>query len=432
MKTKLSRLSPARLLALGFAALIFTGALVLLLPPCRQAGQALSFLDALYTACSAVCVTGLTVVDTARVFSTPGQIVIMALIQLGGLGVACFGAGLMLAAGRRVSLKTRSLVREAMNTGSSHGIVQLLKVIFIMTALCEGVGAALCYPVFRQTFPPARAAFASLFHSVAAFNNAGFDLMGDFSSLAAYRHSAYFLIVTGVLITLGGVGFLLMIEVSRKRFRWKKLSMHARAVLLTSFFLTFGGAALLLLTERFSPLDALFQSVTARTAGFATVDMGTLSNAGILLMCFLMFIGASNGSTGGGIKTGTFFMLLLGVGAAASNRGEEAFHYSAPRDAFRKAALITLLSLFLVFAATVLLMALEPWLPMRDALFEMFSAMSTTGLSTGVTTKLGAPARVLTIVMMYIGRLGPMTLAAAWYFGRGERVRYPEGNLNVG
>ena len=208
--------------------------------------------------------------------------------------------------------------------------------------------------------------------------------------------------------------------------------MHAKVVLSTSAVLLLAGTVLLKCTEDVTWLGAFFNSVSARTAGFSTYALGDFSNAGLLVMTVLMFIGASPGSTGGGIKTSTFFALLMGIYSAATNHSEKAFKNSLPRDAFRKAAVITTLALFIVITATYLLVVFEPGLPLRDALFEMTSAFGTVGLSTGITAGLSVKSKLLSILIMFIGRLGPLTIASLWHFTLGERVRYPEGNISIG
>jgi len=208
--------------------------------------------------------------------------------------------------------------------------------------------------------------------------------------------------------------------------------MHAKVVLSVSGALIVGGALLVKLTENIPWLGAFFNSVSARTAGFSTYPLGNFSNAGLLVMTFLMFVGASPGSTGGGIKTTTLFVLLQGIKSSATNRSEKAFRYSVPKDAFKKAAIITLLGVGIVFTGTFIFCALEPQLGLSDVLFEIVSAFGTVGLSTGITPTIGTGAKLLSIVLMYIGRLGPMTVATLWYFSRGERARYPEGNISIG
>ena len=432
MHSVFRRLSPARIIALGFAAVILLGSALLMLPICVKPGISLSYIDALYTSTSAVCVTGLLTVEVGDSFTAVGQTVIAILIQIGGLGVGAIGAGIMLAARRRINLKSMNVVREAGNLGAGRGAVQFLTTLFKTTLVIELCGAALSFPVFVRCYPPLKALGISLFHSVAAFNNSGFDNLGGGRNLAPIRDDILLNLVTCALIFFGGIGFLVIREMRTKKFSWKRYSMHAKVVLSVSAVLTLAGMLLLWLTERFSPLAALFHSVSARTAGFSTVPLGSFSEAGLLVMMVLMFIGASPGSTGGGIKTTTFFALLVGIRAAATNQSEKAFRYSLPRDAFRKAAVILILGLLLVVFGTLALMLLEPSVPLADALFEVISAFGTVGLSTGITPSLGAAAKILSILLMYIGRLGPLTVATLWYFSHGERVRFPEGDLTIG
>ena len=223
-----------------------------------------------------------------------------------------------------------------------------------------------------------------------------------------------------------------MSELAEKRFRWKKLSMHTRVVLSVSSILLAAGALLIKLTEDISWLGAVFFSFSARTAGFSTYPLGGFTKSGLFVVMVLMFIGASPGSTGGGIKTTTFFAILQGIKSAATNRSEKAFHYSLPPEAFRKAAIIALMGLGIIGVGTYLLCILEPNIPFLDILFEAVSAFGTVGLSTGITPSLGTASKLLSIMIMYIGRLGPMTIATLWYFNKGEGVRYPQGNISIG
>lgn len=428
----LRHLSPARVIAFGFASLILTGSVLLIMPFSLRDGVSISYIDSLYTSASAVCVTGLLTVDVYDTFTTAGQIIVAVLIQAGGLGVATMGAGIILAVGRKMDLKSRNIVREAVNLGADSGVARLVRNIFGATVVIELAGAALSFCVFARKLPLGRAIGVSLFHSVAAFNNSGFDIFGGGQSLTAYRSDVALNLITCALIILGGIGFLVIRELLDKRFRWKRLSMHAKVVLSVSGALIVGGALLVKLTENIPWLGALFNSVSARTAGFSTYPLGNFSNAGLLVMIFLMFVGASPGSTGGGIKTTTLFVLLQGMKSAATNRSEKAFRYSVPKDAFKKAAIITLLGMGIVFTGTFIFCALEPQLGLSDVLFEVVSAFGTVGLSTGITPTIGTGAKLLSIVLMYIGRLGPMTVAMLWYFSRGERARYPEGNISIG
>ncbi len=430
----LRRQSPARIIAFGFAAVILAGSGLLMLPVSVRDGVTLRYIDALYTSASAVCVTGLIAVDAADTFTAFGQTVICVLIQMGGLGVTSIGAGIILATGRRMNLKERTVVREALNFDSGSGIRRLVRDIFITTLIIEFAGAALSFPVFLRDHPPLHAVGISIFHSIAAFNNAGFDILGGGTNLIPYSDSVLLCLVTAALIFFGGIGFLVIREVLEKRFRWRRLSMHTRVVLSMSAVLLTGGAVLLKLSEGSSLdwLGAVFFSFSARTAGFSTSPLSGFSNAGLTVLNILMFIGASPGSTGGGVKTSTVFALMQGIKSAATNTGEKAFHYSVPRTAFRKAALIVLIGIVVVMTGTFLISLAEPDVPMRDVVTEVVSAFATVGLSTGITPTLGVAAKLISIVIMYIGRLGPMTIVTMWYFSLGERVSYPEGNLVIG
>ncbi|MCI6837508.1 MAG: H(+)-transporting ATPase [Clostridiales bacterium] len=426
------RQSSGRLIAIGFALLILLGSVILMLPWCLRNDVSLRYIDALYTSASAVCVTGLTVVDTADTFTPLGQAVVGLLIQAGGLGVATVGAGIMLAMGRRVDLKGRTVLREAMNLSGDGGVVRLLKKVLTITAAFELTGAILSFPIFAQNYPVLKAVEVSLFHSIAAFNNSGFDILGGMRNLIPYQHSLLLNLVTCGLIFFGGIGFPVMSELAEKRFRWKKLSMHTRVVLSVSSILLAAGALLIKLTEDISWLGAVFFSFSARTAGFSTYPLGGFTKSGLFVVMMLMFIGASPGSTGGGIKTTTFFAILEGIKSAATNRSEKAFHYSLPPEAFRKAVIIALMGLGIIGVGTYLLCILEPNIPFLDILFEAVSAFGTVGLSTGITPSLGTASKLLSIMIMYIGRLGPMTIATLWYFNKGEGVRYPQGNISIG
>ncbi len=428
----LAKQPPGRIIALGFAAVILLGSVLLILPCSVQEGVTVRYIDALYTSTSAVCVTGLIAIDAGDTFTPLGQFILAALIQIGGLGVTSVGAGVMLAMGRRINLKGRNLIREASNLDSGKGVVKFLKNVLLTTLTIELIGAALSFLVFVQDYPPLKALGISLFHSVAAFNNSGFDILGNYQNLIPYQSNVLLNLTTCGLIIFGGIGFLVIRELIDKRLRWKKLSMHAKVVLSVSGVLLAVGTLLIKLTENISWLGAFFFSVSTRTAGFSTYPLGEFTDAGLLVMVVLMFIGASPGSTGGGVKTTTFFILGKGIHSAATNKSEKAFRYAIPADAFRKAAVITILALCIVLTGTYLLIVMEPDLDFMDALFEITSAFGTVGLSTGITTSLGVPAKLLSILIMYIGRLGPLTVASLWYFTKGERVSYPEGNIAIG
>ncbi len=432
MLSFIKKQSSARIIAFGFAAVIFLGSILLILPCSVKDDVDLKYIDALYTSTSAVCVTGLIAVDAGDTFTPLGQFFLAALIQIGGLGVTAVGAGVIMAMGKRVNLKGRSIIRDAMNLDSGKGVIVFIKNVFFTTLTFELIGAALSFIVFIRDYPPIKALGISLFHSVAAFNNSGFDILGNMQNLIPYRDNVLLNLVTCGLIFFGGIGFLVIRETVSKRFRWKKLSMHTKVVLSMSIALIVIGTVLIKLTEDVTWLGAFFHSVSARTAGFSTYSLGTFSNTGLLVIIVLMLIGASPGSTGGGIKTSTFFVLLQGIKAAATNRSEKAFHNAVPADAFRKASVITFMGLTIVAAGTYIMCVMEPQLSFMDVLFEVTSAFGTVGLSTGITTSLGVDSKLLSILIMYIGRLGPLTIATLWHFDKGERVSYPDGNIAIG
>ena len=428
----IKRQPPARIIAAGFAMLILIGSMLLSLPCSVRDGVCLNYIDALYTSTNAVCVTGLISVDAGDTFTPLGQTFLALLIQFGGLGVTTVGAGVILAVGKRINLKGRTLIREALNVDSGRGLVLLIYRILFVTVIFEGLGAALSFIVFVQDYPPLDALGISLFHSIAAFNNSGFDILGNLQNLIPYRDNVLLNFVTCGLIFFGGIGFLVIKEVWDKRFRWSKFSMHTKIVLTVSTVLIAVGTVLLKLTENITWLGAFFNSVSARTAGFSTYPLGTFSKAGLLVLITLMFIGASPGSTGGGIKTSTFFILIQGIKSAATNRSEKAFNFSVPKDAFKKASVITLLSLGVVISGTYIMCILEPKLDFLDILFEITSAFGTVGLSTGITPGLSPASKLLSILIMYVGRLGSLTVATLWYFSKGERISFPEGNIMIG
>lgn len=432
MKKFIKAQPPARIIALGFALTILLGSVLLMLPCSVKDGVELDYIDSLYTSTSAVCVTGLIAVDAADTFTPIGRFILAALIQIGGLGVTSIGAGIILAVGKKLDLKGRSLVKEASNLDSGKGIIRFIKDVLFTTLIIEAVGAILSFAVFVRDYNPLDALGISLFHSVAAFNNSGFDILGGLRNLIPYRDDVFLNLVTCALIFFGGIGFLVIREMRTHGIRLKRYSMHAKVVLSVSAVLTVLGTLLLYMCEDITLLGAFFHSVSARTAGFSTYPLSSFSSSGLLVLCVLMFIGASPGSTGGGIKTSTFFVLIKGIKASATNCSEKAFKYAIPKDSFRKASVITLLGIAIVALGTLGFIMLEPTIALEDALLEITSAFGTVGLSSGITPSLGIPAKLISILIMYIGRLGPLTVASMWYFNRGERVRYPEGNIAIG
>lgn len=427
----LKKQPPGRLIALGFAAVILMGSALLILPISIRPGVEVAYIDALFTSTSAVCVTGLIAVDAYDNFTVFGQAVLAGLIQIGGLGVTSVGVGLILAAGRRVSIKGRSLVKEALNVDSFQGMVRLIQWVLKVTLCFEGAGAVLSFLTFSQDYPLPRALWTSVFHSVAAFNNSGFDILGGMQNLIPYQSDVLLNLVTCALIIFGGLGFLVMLDI-RRAGSFRKLTFHSKVVITTTAALLAVGTLLLKATEDMTWLGAFFHSVSARTAGFSTYSMGELTNAGLFTLILLMFIGASPGSTGGGIKTTTFFALMQQVRAVFTKKKPGGFHRTLPGEAIDKAGVIALLSVVVVCVGTFLLCVLEPELDFVRLLFEEVSAFGTVGLSTGITPDLSVASKLVLIFTMYIGRLGAFTLFSLWIDRPDPSIRYTEEMITIG
>ena len=430
----LKKQPPVRLIAGGFLLVILLGSLLLMLPISLNAGKELGYIDSLYTSVSAVCVTGLSTVEVGSTFSVFGRSILAVLIQIGGLGVATVSAGFILLMGKKMNLKSRNLVHEGMNLDSGKGAKRFLKEVFLITVIIESVGAILSFIVFIQDFEWYTALGYSLFHAVSAFNNAGFDILGLGNSLVSYQNDILLNIVTSALIIFGGIGFLVIKEICSKGFKFKKYSLHAKIVLLMTFILLVVGTLLVKLTEgnNISWLGAFFASVTARTAGFATYSFSNFTQAGLLVMMILMFIGASSGSTGGGIKTTTFFVIIKSIVSFSKKRDANVFKYSISKEMYRRASVIAFIGVFVITVSTLLICLFEPTIGLVDILFEMVSAFATVGVSTGISGSLSVASKIVTITVMYIGRLGPLTMASLWVSSKSSLVRYPEGDIAIG
>lgn len=444
-KKSLVSLDPSKILVTGFALIILLGAFLLTLPITTTNGEGLGWIDALFTSTSATCVTGLVVVDTGTTFTMVGQIVILSLIQVGGLGFMTFATFFAVLLGKRISLKERLLLQESLNNMSYAGIVRLVKRILIFTVVIELVGAIILATRFSFDMPLPRAIYYGIFHSISNFNNAGFDLMGEFRSLTGYVDDYLVTLVVCTLITLGGIGFIVMNEIFEFK-RTRKLSLHTKVVLRTSTFLLIVGTVLIFVLEfnnskTLQPLSmsgkflgSLFQSVTTRTAGANTLNIPDLTQTTLFLIIILMFIGASPGSTGGGIKTTTFATL---VGAVVSQiRGKEDVVFIKRRilyDTIYKALTVMVSGLLLVLTVTMLLTITEQGKDFLMILFEATSAFGTVGLSMGLTPELSTIGRLIIIITMFAGRVGPLTIAFAVTLRRhSDPFKHPKGKIMIG
>jgi trk system potassium uptake protein TrkH len=427
----LKKMNPGRFIALGFATVILLGAFILFLPFSHREGIDISFIDALFTATSAVCVTGLIVVDTYDAYNIFGQTIIAMLIQIGGLGVTSVGVGFMLLARRKVDFKDRILVKEALNLNSMKGVVKLIKSILLMTLCFELVGALLSFLAYSKELPLPRAIGASAFHAVSSFNNAGFDVLGDFKSLIDYQNNVLLNLTTCGLIIFGGLGFVVIKEIIHKH-SFKKLSLHSKVVITMTTFLLIIGTLLFKLTEDISWLGAFFFSTSARTAGFATYNVGNFTNASLFILIILMFIGASPGSTGGGIKTTTVFTLFKSSFSVTMNRHCGAFKRKLSSEIIMKAFLLAFLAMMWVCLSTLLLCILEPEYTFIQILFEVVSGFGTVGLSTGITPDLKPISELIIVITMFIGRVGPLTIASLWTVRPKTNVSYSEEAITIG
>ncbi len=435
--------NPARLLALGFFSVIMTGALLLMLPISNAKGVVTGFIDAVFTATSAVCVTGLVTVTTATHWSTFGHVVIMTLIQLGGLGIMTWAILIALLMKKRITLRDRLAVHEQMNTVSLQGMVKLIIFVLKSTFLIELVGAVLLSFRFIPQFGWGKGIWFSLFHAVSAYCNAGFDILGE-TSLAPYVQSIGVVLPVSALIILGGIGFNVYMNVIYKR-NFRKLTLHSKLALTITGVLLLLGTVMFLILEYGNPhslkdkpfavklLISFFQSVTTRTAGFFTVDQVNISDASAVVSIIFMFIGGSPAGTAGGIKTTTFGLLLMATHSEIKGHEDVvAFNRRIPISTIRKALALIMVSLTWVTGVSLLLTMSES-MPYINLLFETASAFGTVGLTRGVTPNLTSFGKVLIMCTMYLGRTGPLTLAyAISKREKKKRYREPKGDVLVG
>lgn len=438
--------SQTQFIAYGFFYIIITGTLLLMLPFASRDGQSEPFLNCLFTATSASCVTGLVVADTWSQWSLFGQLVILTMIQIGGLGFITVGVFISIVLRRKIGLKERGLMMESVNTLQIGGVVRLAKKIIIGTCIFEGTGAVLLAIRFIPQFGFLRGLFYGIFHSISAFCNAGFDLMGGqtpYSSFVAYYDDWLVNLVIMSLIIIGGIGFIVWDDLSRNKLHFRKYMLQTKIVLVTTAILVFGGGLLFYLLERNhllvgmntsgKILTSLFSSVTARTAGFNTTDTAALTDGSKLLTIILMFIGGSPGSTAGGIKTTTLVVLLLCVHSNIKQTyGINIFGRRLENDAVKRAGTILTINLLLAVTASLAIMAIQP-LGFSDILFETFSAIGTVGMTTGITRALHPVSRCIIILLMYCGRIGSLSFALAFVQSkRKPHVQQPAEAINIG
>ena len=435
------RLTRSQIIVLGFLGAILLGAFLLMLPISTADGKGATFADAVFTATSATCVTGLVVQDTATYWSYFGQAVILLLIQVGGMGVVTFAVAITVASGKKIGLMQRSTMQEAISAHQMGGIVKLTGFILKTSAIIELTGAALLAPAFIKEFGVGKGIWYSFFHSISAFCNAGFDLMGvkeKYSSLTSFSDNILVNIVIMALIIIGGIGFLVWDDIKTNKYHIRKYRMQTKLVLITSaflillpaivFFIEFAGMDI-----KSRILNSLFQSVTTRTAGFNTYDLTKLNSGGISVMIVLMLIGGSPGSTAGGMKTTTFAVVILTAFSVFRRKEHTDFAGRSIADSvLRNAIAIVTMYLLLFLTGGIIITAVEG-LPMMTCMFETASAVGTVGLTLGITPSLSIASRIILIVLMYIGRVGGLTLLfSAVTPGQSTMSKLPQEKLTVG
>lgn len=437
----IASLSATQILVFGYLTVIVLGSVLLSLPIASSDGSRIEYMDVLFTATSATAVTGLVVVDIGARFSLFGQLVILCMIQLGGLGLMTVGTLISRVLGRRIGFRHRMMIQEDLKYLTLSGLVKTASLVAKVALMIEGVGALLLWLRWRADLGLWRGLYFAIFHSVSAFCNAGMDLFGD--SLASYVGDAYTCMVVATLFILGGLGFVVLIELARTKPR--RYSLHTRLVMYSSGFLLAVATVFVLASEYSNPatlgnfcfakkaLAAFFQGATPRTAGFYTVPIGSLRPVTLLFLIGLMFVGASPGSTGGGVKTTTALVVLATVVSFVKGDEEPGMLYRRiPRGIVQRSMVVVTAAFLLVAVASLILLSVEPFEPTR-VLFEVVSAFGTVGLSTGITPSLSAVGRIVIMLTMFAGRVGPLTIAMAiTHRSHRPAFRYPEGKVIIG
>lgn len=440
------KLNPAQILVLGFAFIILLGAIILSTPFVTNTGETIGFLNALFTATSAVCVTGLVVVDTGTFWNLGGQIVILLLIQIGGLGIMTMATSVALIIGRKISLRSRLIMQEALNQFTISGVVRLTKYIILTTLAIEAIGATFLAINFIPIFGKSKGIYYGIFHSVSAFCNAGFDIMGGGQSLTSYVDNFSVNIIVMTLIILGGLGFTVVLDIAKVK-NFKKLSIHSKIVLIMTGVLLLIGFLAFLILEYSNPNTlgdltfsgklnaAMFQSVTTRTAGFNTIALDQMHDSSKLLTIILMFIGGSPGSTAGGMKTTTIALVLLLIISVIKGRDDVEFSKRRiSRDNINRALTVFGIGASLGFVITFLLTITEKGADFIVLMFETISALGTVGLSLGYTSSLSPMGKVIILCTMFAGRVGALTIVFALADKKENKalIRYPESKVSVG
>ena len=439
------QLTSAQIIIFGFMAVILFGAFLLMLPIASKGPGGTSFLEALFTSTSAVCVTGLIVHDTATYWTAFGQVVIIALIQVGGMGVVTVAVAIAMVSGKKIGLKERSTMQDAISAPKVGGIVRFTGFILKGTFLVELTGAVLMAPWFIRDFGFLKGIWYAVFHSISAFCNAGFDLMGvrePFSSLTSYVGNPVINFTIMMLIVVGGLGFLTWEDIRTNKLCWRKYRMQSKVILTTTVLLIIIPAVIFYFCEFNGPqwqnhgtriLASLFQSVTPRTAGFNTVDLASMSEPGQLLMAILMLIGGSPGSTAGGMKTTTLAVILLSAWGVFCRKGDaQCYGRRISEETVRYAAVVMIMYLTLCVGGAIIISYVEG-LPMLTCIYETASAIATVGLTLGVTPGLGPVSHIILILLMYCGRVGGLTLVYAAISGVKPHVsRLPQEKITVG
>ena len=437
-----NKLSSFQIIILGFAGVIVLGALLLMLPIATQNGAVTPFSKTLFTATSAVCVTGLVVFDTASYWSGFGQLIILIMIQIGGLGVISVASFLSMLAGRKISLMQRQTMQNALSAPQMGGIVKLTRFIFLVSFAIEGIGALLLMPVFMTKYG-IRGIWMAVFHSVSAFCNAGFDLMGNqtrqYSSLTSFAGSGYVTLVICLLIMIGGIGFLTWKDIAVKKTRFKEYSMQTKVILVTTAILIVIPAVFFFFSDFANePLKdricmSVFQAVTPRTAGFNTADLNKMSDAGRSVMMLLMLIGGSPGSTAGGMKTTTIAVLFANAIAVFRKRQNANCYGRRIDDSTVKNASAILFMYVFFSMLSAIIISITDGISMQMGMFETFSAIGTVGLTLGITPTLSAVSRFVLILLMFFGRVGGLTIIYAAFSQKdASTLKYLMENITLG